>query len=43
LKNIQEGPQSASLFLIPTDYEKIDPSAAHAKSKKPKPNLTTPR
>ena len=37
LKNIQEGPQSASLFLIPTDYEKIDPAAARAKSQKSKP------
>jgi hypothetical protein len=43
LTNIQEGPQSANLFLIPTDYKKIDPTAAHAKSKKSKPNLTTPR
>ena len=33
LKNIQEGPQSASLFDIPTDYEKIDPAAARAKNK----------
>lgn len=36
LKNIQEGPQSASLFEIPTDYEKIDPSAARAKNNKSK-------
>ena len=43
LKNIQEGPQSASLFLIPTDYEKIDPSAARAKSKKSKPQPMKPR
>lgn len=37
LKNIQEGPQSASLFEIPTDYEKIDPAAARAKNSKSKP------
>lgn len=43
LKNIQEGPQSASLFLIPTDYEKIDPSAARAKSKKSNPQPMKPR
>jgi hypothetical protein len=33
LKNIQVGPQSGSLFDIPTDYEKIDPAAARAKNK----------
>jgi hypothetical protein len=43
LKNIQEGPQSASLFEIPSDYEKIDPSAARAKSKTSKPKPMTPR
>ena len=34
LQKIQEGPQSASLFEIPTDYEKIDPAAARAKNNK---------
>jgi hypothetical protein len=43
LKNIQEGPQSASLFEIPSDYEKIDPSAARAKSKTSKPKPMTTR
>jgi hypothetical protein len=36
LQKIQEGPQSASLFEIPTDYEKIDPTAARAKNNKTK-------
>lgn len=43
LKNIQEGPQSASLFEIPTDYEKIDPAAARAKQKNPRSRPMPPR
>jgi len=36
LQNIQEGPQAASLFEIPSDYEKMDVAAARA-AKKRKP------
>jgi hypothetical protein len=36
LQNIQEGPQSASLFDIPSDYEKLDLAAAAANAKKRK-------
>ena len=38
LQNIQEGPQAASLFEIPSDYEKMDIAAARAaKKRKPVP------
>jgi hypothetical protein len=36
LQNIQEGPQAATLFQIPSDYEKMDVTAARAQSKKGK-------
>lgn len=36
LQNIQEGPQTASLFQIPSDYEKMDPAAMRAASKQQK-------
>jgi hypothetical protein len=36
LRNIQEGPQSPTMFEIPTDYEKVDPQAERAKSAKAK-------
>ena len=34
LQNIQEAPQAASLFQIPADYEKMDPSALRQAEKK---------
>jgi hypothetical protein len=34
LQNIQEGPQAASLFEIPNDYEKLDVAAARENAKK---------
>ena len=38
LQNIQEGPQAASLFEIPSDYEKMDIAAARAaRKRKPLP------
>lgn len=38
LENIQEGPQAASQFVVPSDYEKLDSAAARASAKKkPKP------
>jgi hypothetical protein len=38
LQNIQEGPQAASLFEVPSDYEKFDAAAARTSAKKkPKP------
>jgi hypothetical protein len=38
LQNIQEGPQAASLFEIPSDYEKMDIAAARAaRKRKPVP------
>jgi hypothetical protein len=36
LQNIQEGPQTASLFQIPSDYEKLDPASVRAASKQQK-------
>ena len=36
LQNIQEGPQAASLFEVPSDYEKMDITAARADAKKRK-------
>jgi hypothetical protein len=36
LQGIQEGPQAASLFEIPSDYEKLDLAAARADAKKRK-------
>ena len=36
LQNIQEGPQTASLFQIPSDYEKLDPASVRAESKQQK-------
>lgn len=40
LQNIQEGPQAASLFEIPTDYEKLDLAAARANAKRSKAKTT---
>jgi hypothetical protein len=34
LQNIQEGPQQASLFEVPSDYQKMDTAAAHQTAKK---------
>ena len=34
LQNIQEGPQDAKLFEIPSDYQKLDTAAAHKSTKK---------
>ena len=34
LQNIQEGPQQASLFEVPGDYQKMDTAAAHQTAKK---------
>jgi hypothetical protein len=34
LQNIQEGPQDASLFEVPKDYQKMDTAAAHKSAKK---------
>ena len=34
MQNIQEGPQAASLFEVPSDYEKLDSAAAHRSAKK---------
>jgi hypothetical protein len=34
LQNIQEGPQQASLFEVPSDYQKMDTAAAHQTGKK---------
>jgi hypothetical protein len=34
LQNIQEGPQAASLFEIPNDYEKLDVAAARENAKR---------
>lgn len=34
LQNIQEGPQEASLFEVPSDYQKLDTAAAHKSAKK---------
>ncbi len=34
LQNIQEGPQAASLFEVPGDYQKMDTAAAHKSAKK---------
>jgi len=34
LQNIQEGPQAASLFEVPSDYEKLDTAAAHKSAQK---------
>lgn len=34
LQNIQEGPQDAKLFDIPSDYQKLDTAAAHKSAKK---------
>ena len=42
LENIKEGPQAASLFEVPTDYQKMDTMAAHKAAKK-KPALPMPR
>jgi hypothetical protein len=43
LQNIQEGPQSAGLFEIPTDYEKLDVGAArNAKKRSPRPAPARP-
>jgi hypothetical protein len=43
-QNIKEGPQEASLFAVPTDYEKIDVPQAHkgSKAKKTKPHVVLP-
>jgi hypothetical protein len=41
LQNIQEGPQPASLFEVPSEYEKVDLAAAREnakKNKKPAPH-----
>ena len=40
LQNIQEGPQAASLFEIPSDYEKLDLRAARTGTKKHKAQAT---
>ncbi len=43
LQNIQEGPQDAKLFEIPSDYQKLDTAAAHKSTKKmAKPLPTKP-
>jgi hypothetical protein len=34
LQNIQEGPQQAGLFEVPSDYQKMDTMAAHKAAKK---------
>jgi hypothetical protein len=34
LQNVQEGPQDASLFGVPSDYQKMDTMAAHKSAKK---------
>ena len=34
LQNIQEGPQQARLFEVPSDYQKMDTAAAHQAAKK---------
>lgn len=34
LQNIQEGPQAAALFEVPSDYQKMDTAAAHQGAKK---------
>jgi hypothetical protein len=34
LQNIQEGPQDAKLFEIPSDYQKLDTAAAHKSPRK---------
>jgi len=34
LQNIQEGPQDAKLFEIPSDYQKLDTAAAHRSAKR---------
>jgi hypothetical protein len=34
LQNIQEAPQDAKLFEIPSDYQKLDTAAAHQSAKK---------
>jgi len=34
LQNIQEGPQDAKLYEIPSDYQKLDTAAAHKSTKK---------
>lgn len=39
LQNIKEGPQAADLFVVPSDYEKIDVPQAH----KNKPKTARPR
>jgi len=41
LQNIQEGPQSVSLFDIPSDYERLDMAAAAANAKKRKTKTPT--
>lgn len=43
-KTVQEGPQAASLFTVPSDYEKIDVPQAHkgSKAKKAKPRVVSP-
>jgi len=36
MKNIQEGPQDAKLFEVPSDYQKLDTAAAHKSTPKKK-------
>jgi hypothetical protein len=45
MQNIQEGPQAASLFQVPKDFQKLDTVAAHKGQKKmvrPLPNKPAP-
>jgi hypothetical protein len=42
-QNIKEGPQEASLFVVPSDYEKIDVPQPHkGKQKTAKPRVMQP-
>lgn len=41
LQKIQEGPQSASLFQIPSDYEKLDPAAMRQQQQAQKKKMMT--
>jgi hypothetical protein len=42
-KNIQEGPQAAAMFTIPSGFERMDSMATHQSSAKKKPGKPMPR
>ena len=43
LQNIKEGPQDASLYQIPTDYQKMDVTAARKSGQKRMPRSVSPK